>query len=471
MRAPSAAVKIVLACAIMSLFARPGLAQEPQEPAEPGAPITASPLPSDIRDDALISIRPAETSLMIASISLALFLIPGIGLFYGGMVRRKNVLSTFLRCLVVLGVVAIQWVVVGYSLAFGDDAWGGFEGGLSFLLLRDVGLESHPNLAPGFPHQLFMILELILAALAPAIVSGAIVERMKFSAYVVFCLLWTTLVYDPVAHWVWAPGGWIRNHGGLDYGGGLVVHLTAGTAALACAMMLGKRKGLDTEDLHPHNLTLTALGTGLLWVGWLGWSVASSRGVWAYAAAAVVSTILAGSAGIASWSLLEYVQKKRKVTLLGACTGALAGLVAVTPVAGLVDPLGALLIGLLAAPLCAYAISLKAKLGYDDSLDVSSVHGVGGLLGVLALGVCASPMLTGTQGGLLAGHADLLFIQGLSALAVAAYTAVATVVVLLVVDRLIGLRTSAEDEDLGMDLAQHGQRGYIMGEGELGGPR
>ncbi len=460
------AAKIALACALVLAAAPAPLAQEPANPSA----INRSLLPADLRDDALISIRPAETALMISAIALLLFLIPGIGLFYGGMVRRKNVLSAFLRCFIVLGVVAIQWVVVGYSLAFGDDAWGGFEGGLGFFLLRDVGLDSHPNLAPGFPHQLFMILELILAALAPAIISGAIVERMKFSAYVVFCLLWTTLVYDPVAHWVWAPGGWIRNHGGIDYGGGLVVHLTSGTAALVCAMVLGKRKGLDTEDLHPHNLTLTAIGTALFWVGWMGWSVAASRGSWAAAAAAVVSTILAGSAGIASWTLLEFVQK-RKVTLLGACTGALAGLVAVTPAAGLVDPFGALLIGLCTAPLCAYAISLKAKLGYDDSLDVSSVHGIGGLVGVLAVGVFASPMLTGTQGGLLAGHADLLFMQGLSALAVVAYTAVATLVVLLVVERVIGLRVSGEDEDLGMDLAQHGQRGYIMGEGELVGPR
>ncbi len=460
------AAKIALACALVLAVAPATFAQEPANPSAP----RPSPLPADLRDDVLISIRPAETALMISAIALLLFLIPGIGLFYGGMVRRKNVLSAFLRCFIVLGVVAIQWVVVGYSLAFGDDAWGGFEGGLGFFLLRDVGLDGHPNLAPGFPHQLFMILELILAALAPAIISGAIVERMKFSAYVVFCLLWTTLVYDPVAHWVWAPGGWIRNHGGIDYGGGLVVHLTSGTAALVCAMVLGKRKGLDTEDLHPHNLTLTAIGTALFWVGWMGWSVAASRGIWAWAAAAVVSTILAGSAGIASWTLLEFVQK-RKVTLLGACTGALAGLVAVTPAAGLVDPFGALLIGLCTAPLCAYAISLKAKLGYDDSLDVSSVHGIGGLVGVLAVGVLASPMLTGTQGGLLAGHADLLFMQGLSALAVVAYTAVATLVVLLVVERVIGLRVSGEDEDLGMDLAQHGQRGYIMGEGELVGPR
>ncbi len=459
------AAKIIVASALGLMIAPASFAQEPTEPA--ASPTT---LPSDLRDDALISIRPAETALMIGGISLVVLLIPGVGLFYGGMVRRKNVLSAFLRCFIVLGVVAVQWVVVGYSLAFGDDAWGGFEGGLGFLFLRDVGLESHPNLAPGFPHQLFMVFELILAALASALISGAIVERMRFSAYVLFCLLWTTLVLDPVVHWVWAPGGWIRDHGGLDYGGGLVVHLTAGTAALVCAMILGKRKGLDSEDLHPHNLTLTAIGTALFWVGWLGWSAAASRGIWAQAAAAVVSTILSGSAGIASWSLFETLQK-RKVTLLGACTGALAGLVAITPAAGLVDPLGALLIGLLAAPVCAFVISLKAKLGYDDSLDVSSVHGVGGLLGVLAVGVLASPELTGTQGGLLSGHADLLLIQAISALAVAAYTGVATVVILLVVDRVIGLRTSPEDEDLGLDLAQHGQRGYIMGEGELLGPR
>ena len=263
--------------------------------------------------------------MIMACAALALLMTPALGLFYGGMVRRKNVLSAFQQAFILLGVVPIQWFLVGYSLSFGPDVAAGCLGGWQWFGLLGVGLEPNVELAPRLPHQLFMTFEMMVAVFTAALISGAIAERMKFASYVVFVLLWTTLVFDPVAHWVWSPGGWIRRIGALDFAGGLVVHLTSGLAALCSVWLLGKRKGLDTEDLHPHNLTLTALGTGLLWFCWLGLNAGQARGSRRAAAAAVVATILAGSAAIVSWSALEYFQK-RKVTVLGACTGAIAGL-------------------------------------------------------------------------------------------------------------------------------------------------
>jgi len=391
---------------------------------------------------------------------------PALGLFYGGMVRRKNVLSAFQQSFILLGIVPVQWFVAGYSLSFAPDAVAGLCGGWQWFGLRDVGLEPNTDLAPGVPHQLFMTFQLMVAVFTAALISGAIAERMKFASYAVFTLIWTTIVYDPVAHWLWSPGGWLRHLGALDFGGGLVVHLTSGLAALCCALVLGKRKGLDTEDLHPHNLTLTALATGLLWFGWLGLNAGQARGANTAAAAAFVATILASSAAIVSWSVLEYFTQ-RKVTVLGTCTAAIAGLVAVSPAAGYITPSAALVLGVLVCPFCYGAILVKGKLGYDDSLDVFGVHGVGALVGVLALGVLATSSLTGGAGGLLGGNAEMLFAQAIAVGAVAAYTVVVTFVLLVVLDRVVGLRVSAEDEDLGLDLTQHGQRGYMMGEGEL----
>jgi Amt family ammonium transporter len=408
----------------------------------------------------------ADAILVIFCAALALLMTPGLGLFYGGMVRRKNVLSTFQQSFILLGAVPVQWALAGYSLAFGPSALAGWCGGWQWFGLSGVGLEPNADLAPGVPHQLFMAFQMMVAVLTTALISGAIAERMKFAAYLVFTLFWTTIVFDPVAHWVWSPGGWIRQCGALDFAGGLVVHLTSGLAALCCALVLGKRKGLDTEDLHPHNLTLTALGTGLLWFGWLGANAGQARQAGAAAAAAFVATILAGAAAIVSWSALEYFQK-RKVTVLGACTGAIAGLVAVTPAAGYVTPSGALILGAVACPFCYGAIAIKGKLGYDDSLDVFGVHGVGAMVGVLGLGVLATPSLTGTSGGLLDGNVNLLVAQIIAVFAVAGYTVVVTLLLLKLLDRWLGLRVAAEEEDLGLDLSQHGQRGYMMGEGEL----
>ncbi len=442
------------------VVAIPGCALEPANPAAANAadPPRAAALPAGIQS--------VDTLFMMACASLTLLMVPALGLFYGGMVRRKNVLATFQQSFILLGVIAVQWVVAGYSLAFGPDVYAGLCGTWRWALLSGVGLEPNADLAPGVPHQLFMIFQMMVASLTAALITGAIAERARFMAYVLFVLLWTTLVYDPVAHWVWSPEGWIHRLGALDFAGGLVVQLTSGLAALSCAVFLGKRKGLDTEDMNPHNLTLTALGTGLLWFGWLGLNAGQARGANAGAVAAFVATTLSGSAAVASWSALEYLQK-RKVTMLGACTGAIAGLVVVTPAAGYITPTGALALGALVCPLCYGAILIKARLGYDDSLDVFGVHGIGAIAGVLAVGVLATPVLTGRAGGLLDGNADLLLAQAIAIGGVAVYTVVATAGILLLIDRTLGFRVSADEEDLGLDLTQHGQRGYIMEEEEL----
>ena len=408
----------------------------------------------------------ADTVLMMACGALTLLMIPAVGLFYGGMVRRKNVLSAFQQCFVLLAVVPIQWIVFGYSLSFGPDAFAGLCGGWQWIGLHGVGLEPSADLAPRVPHQVFMIFEMLVAVLPAVLISGAIAERMKFVSYVLFALLWTTFVYDPVAHWVWSADGWIRHLGGLDFGGGLVIHLTAGLAALCCALALGQRKGLDHEDLHPHNLTLTALGTALLWFGWLGLDVGQARGANTAAAAAFVATILAGSAGILGWTCSGVFSEEE---------GNHAGRVHRSDCrarrrdarGGLCHTGGRIVLGAMACPFCYGAILVKGKLGYDDSLDVFGVNGVGALVGVLALGVMASPALTGGAGGLFNGNADLFFAQAISVAAVAVYTVVVTLLILLLLDRVVGLRVSHEEEDLGLDLTQHGQRGYMMGEGEL----
>jgi Amt family ammonium transporter len=412
-------------------------------------------------------IMPVDSVFMMICTALVMLMIPALGLFYGGMVRRKNVLAAFQQCFVLLGVVTLQWALAGYSLAFGPDAFAGLCGGARWFGLGNVGLLPNADVAPLVPHQLVMIFQLMVAVLTAALISGAIAERMRFSSYVVFILLWTTLVFDPVAHWVWGPGGWLRALGVMDFGGGLVVHLSSGVAALCCALFVGKRTGLDTEDMNPHNLTLTALATGLLWFGWLGLNAGQALGANGSAVAAFVSTNFAGAGAMVSWGALEFF-RKRKVTVLGTCTGAIAGLVAVSPAAGYVTPAGALCLGLLAGPLCYAAIGIKARLGYDDSLDVFGVHGVGAIVGVLVVGILARPELAG-KGGLLDGTTDLLLAETIGIFAVTAYTAVVTFGLLVLIDRVLGLRVSAEDEDLGLDLTQHGQRGYIMGEGELMG--
>jgi Amt family ammonium transporter len=403
---------------------------------------------------------------MLISAALVMVMTPGLGLFYGGMVRRKNVLATFQQSFIMLGVIALQWILFGYSLAFGPDRFG-LIGGLEWAGLTGVGLAPSDKYATTIPHLLFMVYQLMFAVITPALISGAFAERMKFSAYLLFTLLWATFVYDPVAHWVWGSGGWIGKMGALDFAGGLVVHIISGVAALCCVLVMGKRKGLDTEDMHPHNLTMTALGTAILWFGWFGFNAGSALGANTSAVAAFVNTNTAAAAAVVSWSLIEALHKG-KATVLGACSGAVAGLVAITPAAGYVTPMGAMALGLAVSAACYSAILLKAMLGYDDSLDVFGVHGVGGMFGALGVGVLASAGISSNNpAGLLAGNPSLLVSQATSVVAAFTYSFIVTFLLLKVVDALVGLRVTSEEEEIGLDLTQHGERGYIMGIGEL----
>ena len=414
------------------------------------------------------AVSPADTAFIMVAAALVMLMTPGLGLFYGGMVRRKNVLATFQQSFIMLGVVALQWMFFGYSLAFGPDAWHGLIGGLKFVGLNEVGLEPNADYSAKIPHQLFMVYQLMFAVITPALISGAFAERMKFSAYLAFTLLWATLVYDPVAHWVWGPGGWIKELGALDFAGGLVVHIISGVAALCCVLVMGKRRGHGTEEMHPHNLTMTAIGTALLWFGWFGFNAGSALEANKSAVAAFVNTNAAAAAAVVSWSLIEYFHKG-KATVLGACTGAVAGLVAVTPAAGFVTPMAAMALGGFVSFACYGAIMLKGTFGYDDSLDVFGVHGVGGVVGALGVGLLAKAGISGEVNGLFHGNPSLLVTQAISVAAAATYSFVVSFLILKVVDATIGLRVSAEDEEIGLDLTQHGERGYIMGANELFG--
>ncbi len=423
-----------------------------------GAPASPAPAPA---------INGADTAFVMICAALVLLMTPGLGLFYGGMVRRKNVLATFQQSFIMLGVMALQWILFGYSLAFGPDVKG-IIGGLDYVGLNGVGLDPHPTYGPTIPHQLFMVFQLMFAVITPALISGAFAERMKFSAYLLFTLLWATLVYDPVAHWVWG-GGWIATQlGALDFAGGLVVHVISGVAALCAVLVIGRRKGLGEEEMHPHNLTMTAIGTGLLWFGWFGFNAGSALAANRSAVAAFVNTNTAAAAAAVSWSLIEWFHKK-KVTVLGTCSGAVAGLVAVTPAAGYVTPSSAMLIGLGVSFACYGAILLKGKLGYDDSLDVFGVHGVGGAFGAIAVGIFAVKGISGDVGGLIDGNPSLVLKQFLSLLAAGGYSFIVSFGLLKLVDALVGLRVTTDEEDIGLDLSQHGERGYIMGVGELMG--
>jgi Amt family ammonium transporter len=440
-------VSVPTGLALAALLLLPGVARGEDAAAAPAA----------------AAVNGADTAFVLIAAALVMVMTPGLGLFYGGMVRRKNVLATFQQSFILLGLITIQWVLFGYSLAFGPDKLGGLIGGLEWVGLSGVGLVPNPDYSATIPHQAFMVFQLMFAVITPALISGAFAERMKFSAYVLFTLLWATFVYDPVAHWVWGAGGWIKVHlGALDFAGGLVVHLISGVAALCCVLVMGKRKGLGEVEMHPHNLTMTALGTALLWFGWFGFNAGSALAANGSAVAAFVNTNTAAAVAAYTWLTIEWVHK-RKGTVLGACTGAVAGLVAITPCAGFVTPVGAIVVGALVGAVCYGAILAKGALGYDDSLDVFGVHGVGGAFGALAVGVLAKAGISGDVNGLIYGNPAQLGYQALSVLAAGAYSFVATFVILKVVELAVGLRVSAEDEEVGLDLSQHGERGYIMG--------
>lgn len=396
-----------------------------------------------------------DTAWLLVSSAFVLFMTPGLALFYGGMVRKKNVLSTFMFVHFALALITVQWVLIGYSLAFGTSI-GGFIGGLDFALLSGLAGQNKGTV----PHLAFMAFQMKFAIITPALIAGAFVERMKFSAYVVFALLWTTLIYDPVAHWTWAEGGWLFKLGVLDFAGGTVVHLTAGVSALVSCLVIGKRLNYPKEKHLPHNLTMTVTGGGLLWFGWFGFNAGSALGANSTAALAFVTTHVSAGAAALSWVLAEWYHRKRP-TMLGFVSGLVAGLVAITPAAGFVSVGASVVIGLLAGVACYGAVLLKERLHYDDSLDAFGVHGVGGILGALLTGVFASKALNPAgQDGLLYGNPTQLGLQALGIVAAGAYSGVLTWVILKLVDKVIGLRVSSDEEREGLDQSQHGESGY-----------
>ncbi len=400
-----------------------------------------------------------DTTWLLISSALVMLMTPGLALFYGGMVRQKNVLGTIMQSFIALGVITIQWVLYGYSLAFGPDI-GGVIGSLDWIGLRGVGLDPHPDYSPSVPHQAFMIFQMMFAVITPALITGAFAERFKFKTYLVFLVLWATFVYDPLAHWVWGVGGWIKELGALDFAGGLVVHISSGIAALAAALVVGKRKGYGEEPMPPHNLTMTLLGAALLWFGWFGFNGGSAIASGSLATSAFVVTHISTASAALSWMFAEWVHRGNP-TVLGAASGAVAGLVAITPASGFVGPLSAILIGLIAGCLCYIAINLKMKLRYDDSLDVVGVHGVGGTWGALATGLFASKAINESgNNGLFFGNPSLLGIQALTVVAAWIYSFIVTLIILKVLDWTMGLRVSEEHEVNGLDLSQHGETGY-----------
>ena len=424
--------------------------------------LTAFPALAHAEGAAPPEVDTGDTAWMLVSIALVLLMTPGLALFYGGMVRKRNVLSTFVHSIFSLAVVSVQWVVVGYSLAFGTSH-GGLIGGFDFVMLRgDVVTGVHGAAPHGIPHLAFMAFQMMFAGITPALISGAFAERIRFGAYALFVVLWSTLVYDPVAHWVWADGGWLFKMGALDFAGGTVVHLTAGLSALVCAILIGKRLGYPGPKFIPHNLTMTLTGAGLLWFGWFGFNAGSALSSGQSAALALVTTHVAASAGALGWLLAE-TKHRGKPSALGAASGVVAGLVAITPGAGFVAPWASIVIGFVAGIVCYVAVVLKGRFGYDDALDVFGVHGVGGLLGALLTGVFAQQaFVPSTSGpGLIEGGGKQLGIQAIGILAAGTYAVVMTLVIWKVVGLITPIRVAEPDEREGLDTALHGEEGYV----------
>jgi len=409
------------------------------------------------------AINYGDTAWMLVSTALVMAMTaPGLAMFYGGLVRRKNVLSTMMQSFIILCLISVQWVLWGYSLAFGPDA-GHFIGNLSWFALNGVGLAPNADYAATIPHQLFMVYQMMFAVITPALISGAFAERLKFSTFAVFSLLWATLVYDPIAHWVWGANGWLHNLGALDFAGGTVVHISSGYSALVFALVLGKRKGFPRITPAPHNMTLTLVGAALLWFGWFGFNAGSALAANELAVSAFINTNTATAMAALAWLFIEWIVAK-KPTVLGAATGAVAGLVAITPAAGFVTPMGSIAIGIAAAIVCYIAVSvIKGKLGYDDSLDAFGVHGVGGTVGALLTGVFASKLInSGGADGWLFGNLKQVGIQAIGVAATIGYAVVVTLILTKVLDWVMGLRVREEEEAIGLDNTQHKESAYTL---------
>jgi Amt family ammonium transporter len=414
------------------------------------------------KEDLIMNTGDTAWVLMSAVLVLGMT-IPGLAFFYGGLVRRKNVLSILMQCFIIVCVVSLQWVLFGYSLAFGPDTGLGIIGSLRWAGLNFVGGAPNADYAATIPHQVFMIFQAMFAVITPALIIGAFAERMKFSAFLIFTLLWATLVYDPLAHWIWGTGGWLRNLGALDFAGGIVVHVSSGISALMLAILLGRRCGYDQQPFRPHNLPFTVLGAALLWFGWFGFNAGSALGANELAANAFITTHIAASAAGLTWALIEW-QHHGAPTVLGAATGAVAGLVAITPACGFVNPMNAIFIGIMVS-LCCYAavVLIKAKLGYDDSLDAFGIHGVGGVWGTLATGLFAEKAVNvAGADGLLFGNPRQFFVQFLLVVIAPIFAAGMTWMIFKAVDAIVGMRVDKTDEIVGLDLTQQSESAYTV---------
>jgi Amt family ammonium transporter len=416
-------------------------------------------IPTIVFADSQGGIDSGDTAWVLAATAMVMLMTPGLGLFYAGMVRRKNALATILQSFIMVAIVGVLWVLFGYSLAFGKDHWG-LIGSLDWVGLRHVGYDAYPGTR--VPHQAFMLFQAMFAVITPALITGAFAERMRFKAFLIFGVLWATLIYDPICHWVWAPGGWLAHAGVMDFAGGVVVHISSGIAALCCAIVLGRRKGYGHEEFKPHNLTMTLIGTGLLWFGWFGFNAGSALAANRVAVTAFVATNTAGATAAVVWMFIEWWHRG-KPTALGAASGAIAGLAAVTPASGYIGPMAAMAIGLVAGGICYLAIMAKGKFGYDDSLDVFGVHGVGGIWGVLATGLFATAVLNPAvkNQGLLHGG-TLIGSQFLAVVSVSAYSFIGTFILLKLTGVITPLRAEKDDEEAGLDISQHGEVGYSL---------
>ena len=400
-----------------------------------------------------------DTAFVLVSSALVMLMTPGLALFYGGMVRGKNVLGTIMQSYIILALITLEWVLWGYSLSFGPDH-GGIIGGLDWFGLRGVGMEPHETYGPTIPHLAFMIFQCMFAVITPALITGAFAERMKFTSFLLFTVLWATFVYNPLAHWVWGSGGWMAKMGALDFAGGTVVHISSGVSALAAALVVGRRLGYGSTAYIPHNLPMTITGAALLWFGWFGFNAGSALAANGLAASAFVVTHIASAVAALSWLLVEWVHRG-KPTTLGAASGAVAGLVAITPGSGFVGPISAILIGGLAGMICYGGVMLKGKWRYDDSLDVVGIHGFGGTWGALATGLFASKAVNPAgSDGLFFGHLGQLGIQFVSVAATIVFAFVMTLIILKVVDWVAGIRVSDDEEERGMDISMHDEKGY-----------
>ncbi len=412
--------------------------------------------------DASPQVSGADVSWLLTSSALVLMMtIPGLALFYGGLVRRKNVLSTLMQCFILTSVISIEWVLCGYSLAFAPGS--AFCGGLAWLGLSGVSAtQPFAAYSPTVPHQAYMIYQCMFAVITPALIAGAIAERMAFRAFLMFTVLWSILIYNPLAHWVWGIDGWLHQLGALDFAGGTVVHISSGTAALVAAIFLGKRMGYGREHMPPHNVVLSVTGAGLLWVGWFGFNAGSALAANGLAVSAFVATHLGAAAAALGWMGAEWAATG-KPTVLGAASGAVAGLVAITPGSGFIGPVPAIIIGLAAGAICFSAVRMKVRFGYDDALDVVGVHAVGGIFGALATGLFASALVNPAgANGLFYGNPRQLGIQAVGVIATIAFSAIGSSILLKLTDAVVGLRVNEDEEHMGLDLSQHNESAYAV---------